>query len=76
MNEVQTADINKMEDPLTLAQNIINELKKIGIECNFPPVKLKPGYGEQIIYVLQSLVTRALTVKKFPYRKPKFEIQT
>ncbi len=22
MNEVQTADINKMEDPLTLAQNI------------------------------------------------------
>ena len=42
MNEVQVTDFNKFDDPQTVSQNILNELKKIGIETDFPPIKLKP----------------------------------
>ena len=34
MNEVQTADINKMDDPLSLGQNISNNKYNIYIYIN------------------------------------------
>ncbi|CAD8123761.1 unnamed protein product [Paramecium sonneborni] len=75
-NDVQTSDFNKLDDPVTLSQNIINELKNIGIEVDFPPLKLKQGFGEYVVYVLLQLATRALQKKKFQYKKAKIEQQS
>ncbi|CAK65151.1 unnamed protein product (macronuclear) [Paramecium tetraurelia] len=75
-NDVQTSDFNKLDDPVTLSQNIINELKNIGIEVDFPPIKLKQGFGEYVVYVLLQLATKALQKKKFQYKKAKIEQQS
>ncbi|CAD8202445.1 unnamed protein product [Paramecium pentaurelia] len=75
-NDVQTSDFNKLDDPVTLSQNIINELKNIGIEVDFPPLKLKQGFGEYVVYVLLQLATKALQKKKFQYKKAKIEQQS
>ncbi|CAD8197773.1 unnamed protein product [Paramecium octaurelia] len=75
-SDVQTSDFNKLDDPVTLSQNIINELKNIGIEVDFPPLKLKQGFGEYVVYVLLQLATKALQKKKFQYKKAKIEQQS
>ncbi|KAM3136716.1 hypothetical protein pb186bvf_011161 [Paramecium bursaria] len=73
LNEVQTSDFGKLEDPVTLAQNILNELKNIGLDNDFPPVKLRQGFGEYNVYVLLQLATRAVKVKKISFKKFKVE---
>jgi len=45
----------------------------MGIECDFPPLKLKTGSGEQVCKVLLDLINRAMKVKKFVFKKPKIE---
>ncbi|CAD8120221.1 unnamed protein product [Paramecium sonneborni] len=75
-NDVQTSDFNKLDDPVTLSQNIINEVKNIGIEVDFPPLKLKQGFGEYVVYVLQQLASRALQKKKFQFKKTRIEQQS
>ena len=36
------------------------ELKKMGIECDFPAVKLKSGAGEHVVKVLKKLIDKTL----------------
>ncbi|CAD8204903.1 unnamed protein product [Paramecium pentaurelia] len=75
-NDVQTTDFNKLDDPVTLSQNILNEVKNIGIDVDFPPLKLKQGFGEYVVYVLQQLASKALQKKKFQFKKAKIEQQS
>jgi len=60
---------NKYEDPMTASQNIILELKKLGIELDMPPNKLKNGYGDGVCITLISL-TQASLNSKFRFKKP------
>jgi len=57
LNDSNVGDYASYDDPISVASNICNfqisvltilefELKKMGIECDFPPVKLKAGAGE------------------------------
>jgi len=46
LNEVSASEITKYDDPMTVSSNILTELKKLGIEADFPPIKLKSGSGE------------------------------
>lgn len=35
---------------------MVQESKKLKIECGFPPIKLKQGHGEHVIYLLLALL--------------------
>jgi len=58
---------------MTVSTTIINECKKIGIQCEFPPLKLKAGCGEQVVSILDQLASKALKRKNFNFKKPKYE---
>jgi estrogen-related receptor beta like 1 len=40
--------MNKYDDPTTASQNILIELKNIGLELPYPAAKLKSGCGEEV----------------------------
>ena len=60
------------DDPNTVCTNIVVELKGLGLSSvvNFPPAKLKQGYGDAVCRVLQSLVDQALNTSSFAFQKP------
>ena len=62
----------KYDDPVTMANNLLTEMKNIGIECSVPPNQLRAGYGVPICSVLLLLVNKALEKKGFSFKKPKF----
>lgn len=55
INNHQVTGWNKYDDPMTASQNVVLELKKLGISLDMPPNKLKSGYGEGVCTVLTSL---------------------
>jgi len=73
LNDINSSEVTKYDDPMTVASNILVELKKLGIDCDFPPIKLKSGSGEQVCFVLLNLVNRALKNKKFTFKAPRFD---
>ena len=62
----------KYDDPVTMANNLLTEMKNIGIECSVPPNQLRAGYGVPICSVLLLLVNKVLEKKGFSFKKPKF----
>jgi estrogen-related receptor beta like 1 len=46
---------NKYDDPMTASQNVLTELKNLGLDLQIPPTKLKTGCGEEVCYVLLKL---------------------
>lgn len=48
---------------------IVLELKKLGIELDMPPNKLKTGYGDGVCTVLLKLCSVSLQ-NKFKFKKP------
>lgn len=54
---------------MTSSQNIILELKKLGIDLDMSPNKLKSGSGEGVCIVLLSLCQVSLQ-NKFKFKKP------
>jgi len=73
LNDISSSDFSKYDDPMTVSTTIINECKKIGIQCDFPPLKLKAGCGEQVVSILDQLAWKALKRKNFGFKKPKYE---
>lgn len=69
INNHQVTGWNKYDDPMTSSQNIILELKKLGIELDMPANKLKAGFGEGVCTVLLALCTISVQ-NKFKFRKP------
>lgn len=69
INNHQVQGWNKYDDPMTASQNVVLELKKLGIELNMSPQKLKNGYGEEVCIVLRALTD--LSVKnRVKFRRP------
>ena len=54
---------------------MLSELKRLGLDLNVAPTKLKQGYGEGPCQVLIALGRNALKVKRFAYRRPQFEAE-
>ena len=63
----------KYDDPVTMANNLITEMKNIGIDCQIPPNLVRSGYGHPICTILRLLVDKALEVKNFSFRPTKIE---
>ncbi|KAJ3056522.1 Intraflagellar transport protein 57 [Rhizophlyctis rosea] len=60
----------QFDDPNATAANIGTALKTLNIPFEYGPNKLKQGYGEAIIYVLQALVDKALAASGFKFENP------
>ena len=73
LNDVQGNDFSKYDDPMTVSTNILNECKKIGIQCEYPPLKLRQGSGEEVLTLLHQLTAKALKKLNFAFKKPELE---
>uniref|UniRef100_A0A8C8VDR7 Intraflagellar transport protein 57 homolog n=1 Tax=Pelusios castaneus TaxID=367368 RepID=A0A8C8VDR7_9SAUR len=58
------------DDPNATISNILSELRSFGRSVDFPPSKLKAGYGEQACYVLDCLAEEALKHTGFSWKRP------
>ncbi|CAH0560872.1 unnamed protein product [Brassicogethes aeneus] len=59
------------DDPNVTIDKIIAAVKENGMLVDFPPNKLKQGYGEQVVNILDNLATSALKKENFKWDKPK-----
>ena len=69
INNHQVSGWNKYDDPMTASQNVILELKKLGIDLDMPPNKLKTGHGDGVCTVIMQLCQISLQ-NKFRFKKP------
>lgn len=45
----------------------------MGIACDYPPLKLRTGSGEQVLVLLHQLTAKALKKTNFVFKKPELE---
>lgn len=69
INNHQVTGWNKYDDPMTASQNVLLEMKKLGIQMDIAPMKLKAGHGEEVCTVLSALCEVSIK-NKFKFRKP------
>ncbi|KGL94441.1 Intraflagellar transport protein 57, partial [Charadrius vociferus] len=60
------------DDPNAIISNVLSELRSFGRPVDFPPSKLKAGYGEQACYVLDCLAEEALKYTGFSWKRPTY----
>ncbi|XP_044297644.1 intraflagellar transport protein 57 homolog isoform X4 [Varanus komodoensis] len=60
------------DDPNATISSILSELRSFGRSVDFPPSKLKAGYGEQACYVLDCLAEEALKYTSFAWKRPMY----
>ncbi|XP_040439047.1 intraflagellar transport protein 57 homolog [Falco naumanni] len=60
------------DDPNAIIANVLSELRSFGRPVDFPPSKLKAGYGEQVCYVLDCLAEEALKYTGFSWKRPAY----
>ena len=61
------------DDPNSTLSQIIDELKQMGFEADFPRSKLRQGSGEHVLFILQSLCDKILETSRFQWKRPVFE---
>lgn len=61
---------NQYDDPNTVTNNIVLDLKKLDVLIDYPPSKLKSGSGEAVCQALHGLVKVALKAQKFKFKQP------
>eukprot|EP00026_Physarum_polycephalum_P009077 Phypoly_transcript_09188.p1 GENE.Phypoly_transcript_09188~~Phypoly_transcript_09188.p1 ORF type:complete len:213 (+),score=43.89 Phypoly_transcript_09188:31-639(+) len=60
----------QFDDPNATSATLVDELKKMGFVTDFPPAKLKQGYGVAVCTVLNSVLDRALGAMRFSFKPP------
>ncbi|XP_005103543.1 intraflagellar transport protein 57 homolog [Aplysia californica] len=60
------------DDPNATISSILDEVRKYGHAIDFPPSKLKQGWGEHCIYILDRLADEALKSTNFHWKKPQY----
>ena len=60
----------EQEDPNTVISNILHHVRNSGVVIDFPPSKLKQGYGEHAIFILDRLADLALRKSNWAWRRP------
>eukprot|EP00743_Colponemidia_sp_Colp-15_P001821 GILK01001986.1.p1 GENE.GILK01001986.1~~GILK01001986.1.p1 ORF type:complete len:443 (-),score=105.37 GILK01001986.1:107-1261(-) len=73
VNGQNVSSWSKYDDPNTAVNNVVLELKKLGVDVDFPPAKLKTGSGEAVCTLLDALLNRTLERMHFQFRKPVFK---
>ena len=60
----------EFDDPNSTISNILDRLRKFGVTIDFAPSKLKQGFGEQALFVLDRLSDEALRATQFTWSQP------
>lgn len=60
----------EFDDPNGTIASILEQVRQMGIVVDFPPSKLKQGWGEQVIFVLSRLAEQALLKNGFNWKRP------
>ena len=60
----------EFDDPNGTIANILDHVRRLGSPIDFAPSKLKQGYGEQALFVLDILCNEALKSIKFEWKHP------
>ncbi|XP_037691089.1 intraflagellar transport protein 57 homolog isoform X2 [Choloepus didactylus] len=63
------------DDPNATISNILSELRSFGRTADFPPSKLKSGYGEHVCYVLDCLAEETLKYIGFTWKRPTYPLE-
>ncbi|XP_070548078.1 intraflagellar transport protein 57 homolog [Ptychodera flava] len=58
------------DDPNATISSILDELRQLGSTVDFPPAKLKSGFGEHVIYVIDKFADEALKQTNFNWNRP------
>ncbi|XP_046388605.1 intraflagellar transport protein 57 homolog [Ischnura elegans] len=58
------------DDPNSIISSILDCVREKGIAITFPPSKLKQGYGENVVFILDKLTDEALKYCKISWKKP------
>lgn len=56
------------DDPNTTISNILDVVRSMGTSIAFPPSRLKQGWGEHVIFVLDHLADKTLKKKHFTWK--------
>ncbi|XP_076304136.1 intraflagellar transport 57 [Tachypleus tridentatus] len=64
------------DDPNATISNIVDVLRQMEVTIDFPPSKLKQGYGEQAIFVLDRLADQVLKHTQFSWKRPIYPEET
>lgn len=64
--------MDRYEDPASTINKLCAELKGLGMEIDFPPMKLRQAYGEHVCKVLLFLTDAVLAATGFTWRPPVF----
>ena len=62
--------IDVYDEPMESVNKIVFELKTLGCEVEFQPQKLKTGYGEPAVQVLNFLCDQALAAEGVAFQQP------
>lgn len=60
----------EFDDPNLTIANILDHVRRRGVAIDFAPSKLKQGYGDQALFVLDNLSDEALRTVNFEWRTP------
>nr|XP_018916032.1 PREDICTED: intraflagellar transport protein 57 homolog [Bemisia tabaci] len=60
------------DDPNSTIASILDAIRQLEIDVDFPPNKLKQGHGQHVIYILDSLCNKILENIKYKWLKPQF----
>ena len=62
--------LQEFDDPNSTISAILEAVRDLGVAIDFAPSKLKQGYGEQAVFVLDLLADEALKATGFKFRSP------
>jgi len=71
LNGNYTEQWDRFTDPNVTVTNMTSELRKVGINMDIPPHKLKQGHGSEVCIVLNNLVDITLQKKGFRFERPR-----
>ena len=60
----------EFDDPNSTIANILDHVRRLGVTIDFAPSKLKQGYGDQALFVLDNLSNEALRSVNFEWKTP------
>ena len=60
LNKVKFQRPEQYDDPNATVTNILDAVKRVKLPINYPPVKIKQGYGEAVCVILDQLCDGAL----------------
>jgi estrogen-related receptor beta like 1 len=61
---------SRTDDPNATTATLIDEMKKMGLPTDFPPNRMKQGYGDVVCGVLNELLKVALATTGFRFEAP------